>query len=85
MKEKEWIQIGFKSLMSKVKLSDANDKAVVVGDDNTGFKSLMSKVKLQYFQYIYTTYFKKLQEILGNLIKKFVDIKISKISINTII
>ena len=35
----------------------------------------MSKVKLQYFQYIYTTYFKKLQEILGNLIKKFVDIK----------
>ena len=49
------------------------------------FKSLMSKVKLQYFQYIYTTYFKKLQEILGNLIKKFVDIKTSKISINTII
>ena len=73
--------MGFKSLMSKIKRTK-------VGKHSGGltcFKSLMSKVKLQYFQYIYTTYFKKLQEILGNLIKKFVDIKISKISINTII
>ena len=72
---------GFKSLMSKVK----HNNIVFKNMTDNGFKSLMSKVKLQYFQYIYTTYFKKLQEILGNLIKKFVDIKISKISINTII
>ena len=67
--------------MSKVK-QRANKKQL---KNEVSFKSLMSKVKLQYFQYIYTTYFKKLQETLGNLIKKFVDIKISKISINTII
>ena len=73
--------MSFKSLMSKVK-QRANKKQL---KNEVSFKSLMSKVKLQYFQYIYTTYFKKLQEILGNLIKKFVDIKISKISINTII
>ena len=70
--------------MSKVKLV-VLDKKKKKEEEVTRFKSLMSKVKLQYFQYIYTTYFKKLQEILGNLIKKFVDIKISKISINTII
>ena len=67
--------------MSKVK----HNNIVFKNMTDNGFKSLMSKVKLQYFQYIYTTYFKKLQEILGNLIKKFVDIKTSKISINTII
>ena len=39
--------------------------------EGKSFKSLMSKVKQLYFQYIYTTYFKKIQKLLINLIKKF--------------